>query len=100
MALTERQYQRKLIDKLERMFPGCLIIKNPPADRQGIPDLTILYFERWAMLEVKLDDNSPIQPNQEYYVEKARGMSFAAFVNPNNEEEVLYELQLALGSGR
>ena len=98
--MTENQYQAKLIKKLEKMFPGCLIIKNDSGHRQGIPDLLLLWKEYWASLEVKLEPLSEVQPNQKYYIEKLNEMSFAAFINPENEEEVLFALQQAFESPR
>ena len=93
--MLERQYQAKLIDKIHHLFPGCVILKNDTSYRQGIPDLTILFKNTWAVLEVKADAKSPSQPNQEYYVELLHKMSFSAFIYPENEEEVLNGLQRA-----
>jgi hypothetical protein len=63
-----------------------------------MPDLTIFWGERWATLEVKASNFSPYQRNQEYYVEQMDGMSFSAFIYPENEEEVLLALQEAFTS--
>ena len=93
--MTEKQYQAKLIKKLERMFPGCFIMKMDPDYQQGILDLIILHYDKWASLEVKISANANIQPNQQYYVEKLNEMSFAAFIYPEIEEEVLFALQQA-----
>lgn len=79
------------------MFPGCVIMKNDPRYVQGIPDILILFNNKWAMLEVKLDGSANIQPNQEYYVNLFNDMSFASFINPENEEDILYALQLTFG---
>ncbi len=94
---SEAAYQAELIKTLKVLFPGCYIIKNDPSQNQGIPDILILFENRWAMLEFKLSDNSHVQPNQGYYVELFDNMSFAAFICPQNEEQVLYELKRALG---
>lgn len=94
--MLERDYQRKLIVKLRRMFPGCVILKNDTDYMQGIPDLTILFETRWAMLEVKGSIDAENQPNQEFYVQELDKMSFAAFIYPENEEAVLDALQYAL----
>ena len=89
----ERDFQPKLIKEIRKRFPDCIIIKNDPTYLQGLPDLLILYKDKWAMLEVKNHVNSPHRPNQDYYVEKLNDMSFAAFIFPENYEEVLYGLQ-------
>ena len=96
--MTENAYQAKLIKKLKRMFPGCEILKNDPNLRQGILDLTLLYGPFWAALEVKASATASERPNQRYYVEKLNDMSFAAFIYPENEEEVLAALQEAFSS--
>ena len=97
MSRLESVYQAKLIGRIQRLLPDCVIIPTDPQNIQGIPDLLILFKWRWAMLEVKAASNSPIQPNQKYYVEQYNNMSFAAFIYPENEEEVLYALQSSFG---
>ena len=96
MGRLERDFQAKLIKELKVMFKGCIIVKNDPNYIQGIPDLLILYNDRWAALEVKKSATAHHQPNQEYYVDLMDQMSFAAFIYPENREEILYELQQAL----
>jgi hypothetical protein len=96
--VTEAAYQSKLIRKLKRVFPGCEVLKNDPNYRQGILDLTLFYGPCWAMLEVKASASSAERPNQAYYVEMMNSMSFAAFIFPENEEEVLLALQEAFAS--
>ena len=99
MAL-ERDFQAKLIKELKMIFKGCIIMKNDPTYIQGIPDLIILYKDKWAALEVKKSANASHRPNQEYYVDIMDKMSFASFIYPENKEEVLYELQQTLFSRR
>lgn len=96
----ERQYEKELTKKLKVMFPGCFIQSNPPEHTQGIPDLTIFFEDQWAMLEVKASKNAPSRPNQPYYIEQMNSMSFAAFIYPENEEEVLRALQQTFRSRR
>lgn len=101
--MTENQYQSKLIKKIGKMFPGCVILKNDPSYQQGVPDLIILWGDYWASLEVKsskLAFSASVQPNQSYFIERLDEMSFAAYIYPENEEEVLYALQQAFSSPR
>lgn len=96
--MREAAYQARLITKLQSMFPGCFILKNDPAENQGIPDILILFGNHWAMLEVKTSACAPEQPNQDYFVDLFDGMSFAAFIHPQNEDLVLNDLQSTLGA--
>lgn len=94
----ENKFQAELIKTLLEMFVGCIVLKNDPNYIQGIPDLTILYKDHWAMLECKRDEDSKYRPNQEYYLQKADEMSFARRIEPENREEVLHDLQRAFES--
>lgn len=93
--MAEGAYQTKLIKKLRRMFPNCVILKNDSAYLQGIPDLVVFYKDRYAFLEVKAAEDSEQQPNQEYYIRMFQEISFGAFIYPSNEEEVLDALRRA-----
>ena len=92
MAKLEREFQKELIDEIKEQFHGCLIMKNDSGYIQGIPDWTILYKNKWAVLEVKRERKANKQPNQPYYIETLNKMSFSRFVYPENKEEVLEEL--------
>jgi hypothetical protein len=96
MGRVESRFQGKLIKKLRVLFPGCIILKNDPEYIDDIPDLLILFEDRWGALECKSFEKAEREPNQGWYVEKMNRMSFAAFIHPGNEEQVLNELQLAL----
>lgn len=100
MSKLERDFQARLIKELKQIFKGCIIMKNDSSYIQGIPDLLILYRDKWAALEVKKSETAPHRPNQEYYVELMDEMSYASFIYPENKEEVLYELQQTLFSRR
>ncbi len=94
---SEAAYQARLIQKLKIIFPGCFVLKLDPSEDQGIPDILILFESHWFALEVKASVNSSIQPNQAYYVNIFNEMSFASFISPETENEVLDELRRALG---
>lgn len=96
--MLESTFQTKLIRELKTIFPDCIILKNDPDYIQGFPDLTILYNDRWALLECKRSATEHHQPNQDYYISLADSMSFGRFIYPENKEEVLYDLQQAFQS--
>ena len=98
MAKLERDFQSKLIKEIKEKFPGCVVMKNDSSYIQGIPDLTVLYQDKWAMLEVKRSETASHRPNQEYYVGKMDKMSFARFICPENKQEVLHEMEHAFRS--
>lgn len=91
--MLERDYQGKLIKRIYDRFPGCYILKNDANYRPGFPDLLILHRNRWAALECKQSARASHRPNQDYYIQELGAMSFASFIFPENEEEVLNELQ-------
>ena len=91
----ESQFQSRLIKRLKEMFPGCIVLKNDCNYIQGIPDLTVLWKNKWALLECKRESEARKRPNQPYYIAKGKEMSFGAFIFPENEEEVLHDLQQA-----
>lgn len=94
----ESKFQSELIKELKALFPGAIVLKNDARYKQGIPDILILYNNKWALLECKREASASKRPNQDYYVEKAKEMSFGAFIYPENKKEVLDELQSALRS--
>lgn len=94
--MRESQFQAQLIKKLNKMLPGIIVLKNDPNYIQGIPDLILLYKNRWAALEVKRGATASVRPNQAHYVRTMYAMSYAAFVYPENESEILSEVQQSL----
>lgn len=93
--MLENKFKTELVAEIEEMFPGCIVVHLDPNEIQGIPDLLVLYENKWAALEGKKSANAPHRPNQDYYVNLMNEMSFASFIYPENKEEVLYELQQA-----
>ena len=92
MSKLESKFQKELIDEIKERYPGCIALKNDSSYIQGFPDLTILYEDKWAVLEVKKERGARKQPNQEYYVDKLNKMSFSRFTCPENKDEVLEAL--------
>lgn len=91
--MLENRFQANLIKKIKALYPDCVVMKNDSSYIQGVPDLLILYKDKWATLECKKSANARHQPNQDYYVGKMNEMSFSRFIYPENEKEVLDELK-------
>lgn len=92
--MLENRFKTRLNNELKEMFPGCIILHMDPNEIQGIPDLLILYENKWAALEGKKSCTASVRPNQAYYVDLMDRMSFASFIYPENKDEVLDELYL------
>lgn len=86
--MLENKFKTKLIQEIRARLPEAIVLHtNPPP--QGIPDLLVLYKDHWAALEGKKKQDSSHRPNQDYWIDKMNGMSFARFICPENKEAVL-----------
>lgn len=90
--MHENKYRKHLEDRISDMLPGCLILRNNPKEIQGIPDIVVFYGPRYGFLEIKVSEDAPIQVNQPYYIAWLDDMSFAKFIYPENEYDILGEL--------
>lgn len=97
--MKENEFQMKLKKKIKKAVPGSVVLKNSPNDILGIPDLTVLGPNgKYAILECKRASDSNIQALQDYYVEKFNKSSYATFVSPANQKEVIEDLKRILGN--
>lgn len=87
--MLESEFQANLVKELKTRFKGAMVLKNDEQYLQGIPDLTLLYRDRWAFLEVKKSLTEPYRPNQEYYIGKANTMSIGLMICPENKREMI-----------
>ena len=91
----ESKFQSDLKEDLKKIFPGAIITKLDSSATQGIPDLLVIWHDKYALLECKRSEKASKQPNQEYYVDMINNWSFSAFIYPENKEEVLHEMERA-----
>lgn len=96
--MLESRFQSGLIKELKKRFEGCIVMKNDADYIQGIPDLLVLYKDKWAALECKRDGKAiekskTNQPSQRRYVERMNDMSYASYICPENKKEVLDDLE-------
>lgn len=102
MSKHENEYQPGLKERIAKRFPGCFMMKNDAALLPGVPDLIILYGDRWAVLEVKRSkkERDNPRPLQEYYVERLNNLGFSAFIYPEIETDVLDAMEQSFAAGR
>lgn len=91
--MLENKFKTNLIKEIKERLPGSMVFHLDPNERQGAPDLLVLYKNHWGALEGKKGANASHRPNQDYYVKMMDDMSFARFVYPENKEEVLNDLE-------
>ena len=70
----ERAFQRKLIKDIMDCSSRCMVINNDPDYIQEIPDLTVLYKDKWASLEVKKSAGGGHRPSQEHEPKQKAGL--------------------------
>ena len=92
----ETKFKKMFKKKLKRLYPECIIVEADPTYFWSVPDVYFFLGSFWAALEFKRTEGSSRRPNQEYWVEVLDKMSFARFVYPGVEEEVLSELEAAI----
>lgn len=95
--MKESLFQHNVINHLKQRYFGCIVLKNDSSYIQGIPDLIVLYEDKWAMLEVKRDEREAIKsreryPNQGYWIDELNKLSYASYIYPENELEVYQEI--------
>ena len=78
--MLENKFKTKLVKEIKQRFVGSEVFHLNPVERQGAPDLLILYRNRWASLEGKQDEKSSHRPNQNYYVDKYNSTSLMSLV--------------------
>lgn len=96
--MLERDFQKGLIKTLEKLFPGCVILKNDAKYKDGIPDLSIFYKSKYAFLEVKKSYDECLKsmknkPKQKYFIDKFSKWAFGSYIYPENVEYVLDQLK-------
>lgn len=94
--MLESVFQSIVITEVKKRLPGCIVMKTDPNYIQGIPDLLVLFGDKWASLECKKRKGASHRPNQDYYVGRMDQMSFSRFIYPENKEEVLNDLEQSL----
>lgn len=88
----ENKFKTDLCNRIEKEFPGSMVMHLDPTEKKGIPDLLVLHNDKWAVLEGKRSKDASRRLHQDYYVKTMNDMSYASFIYPENEEQVIQEL--------
>lgn len=99
--MLERTFKKRFREKLIAMKPDIEIFEPNPTQRRSSPDMLLFDgipdeenpIQVWAALEFKASKNSSHRPNQDYRVSRLSKKGYASFVYPENEMEVLDELE-------
>lgn len=93
----ERDFQTDLVREIKRRFTNSFVLRidpsKVPGTPTGFPDILVLWNNHWFALECKRTSNSRKRPLQDHYISKLNEMSYAAFIFPENKEEVLNAIQ-------
>lgn len=92
--MLERNFQQKLIKELKNL--GFTVWKNQQnaTTETARPDLLVLKGVFWGCLEVKKERLAKHRPLQDVKVLKYNQMSYAAFVYPENKDQIINQLLL------
>lgn len=96
--MLESTFKKNIKDKLLTRFPDIEIFEPDSGKKRSVPDMLIFGPGAWAALEFKRSENSAHQPNQDRRVERLSKKGYAAFIFPENEKEILHELEELFGS--
>lgn len=98
--MLESNFQAKLVKELKELFPGCVVLKNDAQYKDSIPDLTILYKDKYALLECKRSREAmehclkTKQRNQKWWIDHFNEMGgYANYIFPENKYDILIDLK-------
>lgn len=91
-ATFKRRFKERLHTRMQELGVDIFIIDNK-SNRRSTLDTIVLGPQHWAALEFKRSKSASHRPNQDYYVDQWDQLGFASFVYPENEEEILNELE-------
>ena len=92
--MSEATFRTKWLNKFKKLSPDIFIEFADPKRKNGIPDVIIFYKKKYARLETKRSKNASKRLHQQYYIDyfNSQGI-YAAFLTPENQEEVYNALR-------
>lgn len=97
--MRESAFKKRFLAKVEeRLSYLDLDFITPTETSRSLPDIFVIGPLFWAALEFKRSGDANHQPNQDWYIERFNEKGYGVFVEPNNEEEVLNDLERLFSS--
>lgn len=97
MGKLEKDFQKELVKEIKNRFKDSFVLRidpsKVPGTPTGFPDILVLWKNSWFALECKRSGSASKRPLQEHYISKLNEWSYAAFIYPENKEEVLDAIQ-------
>ena len=92
--MRESNFRTNFLKDFKALSPDIIIEFADPNRRNGIPDVIIFYKKKHARLETKRSKNASKRLHQQYYIDyfNSQGI-YAAFLTPENKEEVFNALR-------
>jgi hypothetical protein len=92
--MSEATFRTKFLKDVKDLSPDIIIEFADPQRRNGIPDVIIFYKKKFARIETKRSKNASKRLHQQYYIDyfNSQGI-YAAFLTPENKEEVFNALR-------
>lgn len=92
--MSEATFRTKFLKDVKDLSPDIFIEFADPQRCNGIPDVIIFYKKKFARIETKRSKIASKRKHQEYYIKyfNSQGI-YAAFLTPENKEEVFNALR-------
>lgn len=92
--MAEALFRTNFLKKVKDLSPDIFIEFADPGRRNGIPDVIIFYKDKYARIETKRSKDASKRLHQQYYIDYFNSIGiYAAFLSPENKEEVFNALR-------
>lgn len=91
--VSESAFKKKVKNKIQNKFNNIEIFELDSSRKRSIPDMLIVGRDCWAALEFKRSNKAHLQPNQAERISNLSKIGYAAFIFPENEEDIFHDLE-------
>lgn len=91
--MLESKFKKQFVSKLRDILPFVEFFEPDPERTRSAPDMLVVGRRTWAALEFKRSKDATHRANQDRNIERLNKLGYATFVYPENEMEVLNDLE-------